>query len=241
MKINSYYSPNFNTKKRPFNSIKIIVIHYTGMQSQRESIKRLCNPKFKVSCHLLIGANGRIFRLVEDNKIAWHAGISCWGKYKNLNNNSIGIELVSRGHRYGYTNFRKEQIVSLVKICRSLIIKYKIKKNNITGHSDIAPLRKKDPGEKFPWFVLANKKIGIWHHCNSTFLKKHRKIGGLVKKDKIDFFKNLKKIGYCFSSGTKINSVKIIRAFQRHFRKELVNGILDKECSIIAKDLSKRL
>ena len=151
MQKDSFYSPNFNRKKRSKKSIKIIVIHYTGMQSERESMIRLCNPKSKVSSHFVINQNGRVYRLVQDNQIAWHAGKSCWGKYKNLNKNSIGIELVNKGHKFGYTNFKKKQILSLIKICKSLIRKYKIKKRNVVGHSDISPLRKIDPGEKFPW------------------------------------------------------------------------------------------
>ena len=182
MKISNFYSPNFNRKKRPNNSIKIIIIHYTGMQSERESIAKLCNPKSKVSSHFVINQNGKIYRLVQDNQIAWHAGKSCWRKYKNLNKNSIGIELVNKGHRFGYTNFKKKQLSSLIKVCKSLIKKYKIKKKNVVGHSDIAPLRKIDPGEKFPWKRLANNGIGIWHCCKLSFLRKYRNIKILEKK-----------------------------------------------------------
>ena len=241
MKISNFYSPNFNGKKRSENLIKIIVIHYTGMQSERESIIRLCNPKFKVSSHFLINQNGKVYRLVQDSRIAWHAGKSCWGKYKNLNKNSIGIELVNKGHRFGYTNYKKKQISSLIKICKSLIKKYKIKKKNVIGHSDIAPLRKIDPGEKFPWKLMADKKIGIWHDCKSNFLKKYRNIKNLEKKDKIKFIKSLHKIGYCFFSKKKYFLAKIIKAFQRHYRKELINGHIDKECLIIAQNLLKKL
>ena len=158
MQKDRYYSPNFDKKKRSKNSIKIIVIHYTGMQSERESIIRLSNTRSKVSSHFLINQNGKVYRMVQDNRIAWHAGKSCWGNYKNLNKNSIGIELVNKGHQFGYTNFTKKQISSLVKICKILIKRYKIKKKNIIGHSDISPLRKIDPGEKFPWEHLAKKK-----------------------------------------------------------------------------------
>ena len=158
MKIINFYSPNFDKKKRSYKSIKFLVIHYTGMQSERESIKRLCNPKAKVSSHYLINKKGKIYRLVMDNRIAWHAGKSCWGKHKNLNNKSIGIEIVNKGHKFGYTNFKKKQLSNLIKICQNIIKKYKIKSQNIVGHSDIAPLRKLDPGEKFPWKKLAKKK-----------------------------------------------------------------------------------
>ena len=241
MKIDSIYSPNFNRAKRSKKSIKIIVIHYTGMQSERESIIRLRNPKSKVSSHFLINQNGKVFRLVQDNRIAWHAGKSCWERYKNLNKNSIGIELVNKGHRFGYTNYKKKQISSLIKICKSLIKKYKIKKKNVVGHSDIAPLRKIDPGEKFPWKQLADDRIGIWHHCKPSLLRKYRNIKILEKKDKIKFIKNLNKIGYCFSNKKKSFFIKIVEAFQRRYRKELINGLLDKECLIIAQNLTNKL
>ena len=242
MKIDSFfYSPNFNSKKRLKNSIKIVVIHYTGMQSERESIIRLCNPRSKASSHFLINQNGKVYRLVQDNRIAWHAGKSCWGKYKNLNKNSIGIELVNKGHQFGYTNFKKKQLLSLIKICKSLVRKYKIKKRNIIGHSDIAPLRKIDPGEKFPWKQLSKKNIGIWHSFKPNLLRKFRRIGTYSKKDKIKFVKNLKKIGYCFSINNKSFFVKIVKAFQRHYRQEVINGLLDKECLIVAENLSKKL
>jgi len=240
MKIYSIYSPNFNKKKRLNNSIKFVIIHYTGMQSERESIKRLCNLKSKVSSHYLINKQGKIYRLVEDNQIAWHAGKSCWGKCKNLNENSIGIELVNKGHKLGYTNFKKKQLFNLIKICKNLIKKYNIKKRNILGHSDVAPLRKIDPGEKFPWEKLANNKIGIWHNYKTKYLRKIRDVK-ISKKYKLEFIKNLKKIGYCCNNHKKLNIQKITKAFQRHYRKDLINGIIDKECLIIAKNISKKI
>ena len=241
MEIINFYSPNFNKKKRSIKSIKLIVIHYTGMQSKRESLLRLTNPKHKVSSHFLISQNGKIYRLVQDNYIAWHAGKSCWGKYKNLNKNSLGIELVNKGHRFGYTNFKKKQLLSLTKICKILIKKYKIKKKYIVGHSDIAPLRKIDPGEKFPWKKLANQRIGIWHSCKPSILRKYRSVNISKKSDERKIIKNLNKIGYCFSNKKKSFFIKTVSAFQRHHRKELINGILDKECLTIAENLSKNL
>jgi N-acetylmuramoyl-L-alanine amidase len=240
MKINVVYSPNFDQRKRPSKSIKLLVIHYTGMQSERESIMRLCNPKYKVSSHFVINQNGKIYRLVQDDQTAWHAGKSCWGKYKNLNKNSIGIELVNKGHEFDYTNFKKKQLSSLIKICKILIKKYKIKKRNIVGHSDISPLRKIDPGEKFPWKELADKKIGIWHNCKAKDLIKFRQVR-ISNKFKSEFINNLKKIGYCFNNKKKTNFSKTVEAFQRHYRKELINGIIDKECLIIAINILKKL
>ena len=241
MKIIKNFSPNYDRKKRTINSIKVIVIHYTGMQSERESIERLVNPSSKVSTHYLINRKGRVFNLVQDRLVAWHAGKSCWGKHNNLNKNSIGIELVNKGHKFGYTSFKKKQISSLIKLCKKLIKKYKISKKNIVGHSDIAPLRKIDPGEKFPWKYLAKNKVGIWYDHEPNFLKKYRRTKILIKKDKKKFIKNLDKIGYCFSVKNKSFFVKTIKAFQRHFRKELINGIFDQECFMIAQNLAKRL
>jgi len=241
MKIKNHFSPNFNIKKRSIKSIKIIVIHYTGMQSERESLIRLCNPKFRVSCHYLISRNGIIYRLVKENKIAWHAGKSQWGNFKNLNKNSIGIELVNKGHQFGYTNFTKKQLASLIKVTKKIIKKYKIKNRNIVGHSDIAPLRKIDPGEKFPWKKLSKKQIGIWHNYKPDFLKKFRKISSNKKKDRINFIKNLRIIGYYLPKNYKISLTQIVKSFQRRYRKELINGKIDEECSLIAHSLSKKL
>ena len=241
MKIIEIFSPNYDRKKRTVNSVQFIVFHYTGMQSERESIKRLCNPNTKLSSHYLINRRGKILRLVQDRHVAWHAGKSCWGRYKNLNKNSIGIELVNKGHQFGYTSFKKKQISSLINLCEKLIKKYKIKKKNIIGHSDIAPLRKIDPGEKFPWKNLAKKNIGIWHNCQLNLLKKSRKSKLFTRKDRTQFIKNLNSIGYCFSFKKKSYFNKTLQAFQRHYRKELINGVLDKECMIIAQNLSKKL
>ncbi len=240
MKINQFYSPNFDKKKRPINTIAIIVIHYTGMQSERESILRLCDSKSKVSSHFLINEKGKIYRLVQDNKIAWHAGKSCWGKYKSINKFSIGIELVNKGHQFGYTSYKKKQILSLIKVLKNLIKKYKIKKRNIVGHSDVAPLRKIDPGEKFPWEYLAKKNIGFWHNFELSYLAKYRK-AKLKKKEKTEFINILKKIGYGIKNLDKNVFVKNLKAFQRRFRKDLINGILDKECLIIARSIAKKL
>ena len=163
------YSPNFSLPKRNKNKIKFIILHYTGMKSEKRAIDRLTNLQSQVSSHFLIKNNGEILTLVPELYIAWHCGFSSWKNYKQLNKNSIGIEITNPGHQYGYENFKKEQINSLVKLCKFLSKKYKIKKKNILGHSDIAPTRKKDPGEKFPWEYLAKKDIGIWHYLSKIY------------------------------------------------------------------------
>ena len=241
MKIKLDLSQNFSPKIRLKKNIKFIIIHYTGMQSEIESINRLKNIKSRVSCHYFINRKGLIVQMVKDNQVAWHAGKSKWKNFKNLNENSIGIELVNKGHEFGYSNFKKKQLISLTNICKFLIKKYKIKKKNILGHSDIAPTRKVDPGEKFPWKNFAKKNIGIWHQCKPGLLKKLRKAKIIKKEDKINFVRNLKKIGYCISSNKSSLLKKTIRAFQMRFRKELINGVVDEECLIIAQNIAKNL
>ena len=189
MKIATNFSPNFS-KKRRMRVIKFVIIHYTGMQSEIESINRLKNPNSKVSCHYLINRKGKIIRMVEDKNIAWHAGKSKWKNFKNLNNKSIGIELVNRGHRFGYEKYSNSQIKSLIGLCKNLKKKYNLNSENFLGHSDIAPLRKIDPGEKFPWKKLSKHKIGKW------FQEKKVKRETYSKKMKINFFKNLSVLGF---------------------------------------------
>ena len=241
MKIKNNYSLNFDRKNGKKRLIKYIIVHYTGMQSERESIQRLCSSESKVSSHYIINKKGNILRLVEDKNIAWHAGKSSWGMEKNLNKNSIGIELVNKGHEFGYENFSKKQIFKLIKLCQILIKKYRIKNKHILGHSDVAYLRKDDPGEKFPWEFLAKYKLGIWHNQKLHFLKKFRKSKVIKKKNKQKFINNLMKIGYSVKKVKKIFITKAIKAFQRHFRKELINGLIDQECVIISNNLVKNL
>ena len=163
MNTNYNYSPNFELKKRKPDQIKFIIFHYTGMKKESEAIERLTNIKSKVSCHYLIKNNGEIVVMVPDLYEAWHAGVSSWKNFKSLNKNSIGIEISNPGHDFNYKKFSKKQIQSIKKLSKFLIKKYKIDQKNILGHSDIAPNRKKDPGEKFPWKYLAKFRIGKWH------------------------------------------------------------------------------
>ena len=168
------YSPNFEIKKRKPNQIKFIIFHYTGMKNESEALERLTSIKSKVSSHYLIKNNGEIVAMVPDLYEAWHAGISYWKNFKSLNKSSIGIEISNPGHNSNYKKFSKKQTQSIKKLSKFLIKKYKIDKKNILGHSDIAPDRKKDPGEKFPWKYLAKFKIGRWHSLSKKTLLKNR-------------------------------------------------------------------
>ena len=233
MKIKLLNSPNYSRNSRPKKSIKFIIIHYTGMQSEIESINRLINKNSKVSCHYLINRKGTIMQMVKENKIAWHAGVSKWKNIKNLNKNSIGIELVNKGHFFGYENYSNLQINSLIKLCSKLKKKYKIHKENFLGHSDIAPYRKIDPGEKFPWKKLSNYKLGKWYN-----LKKDEILSDDKKKL---FFKNLYKIGYrYFKIDKRLKSDKlIIKAFQRRYNPKKITGYIDLKTLKISQFLAK--
>ena len=236
------YSPNFNSKKRFPKKIKFIVFHYTGMKSESDALNRLIGIQSEVSCHYLIKNNGEIIKIVPDLYIAWHAGKSSWKNCKSLNQNSIGIEITNPGHEHGYKKFTQKQITSLLKLSKFLIKKYKISPKNILGHSDIAVLRKKDPGEKFPWEYLSKNKIGIWHQLNKQELTKNRKLK-ISKIEENIFFSNLFKIGYSKKYLKDKNKIKYLReltkTFQRRFRQALVDGRIDQECLLISKNLIK--
>ena len=205
------------------------------MKNDKLAIKKLTSFNSNVSCHYYISASGNLIRMVPDLYIAWHAGKSHWRNHKSLNYNSIGIEISNPGHEYGYKNFNHNQVKSLIKISKFIIKKYKINKKNILGHSDIAPLRKIDPGEKFPWKLLYKNKIGIWHNINSRKIKTFR--GKISESNLIKFINNLKKIGYRIEYSKSYQLKKLIKIFQMRFRPELVDGKLDIECYMIAKSL----
>ena len=170
------YSPNFSPQKRNKKEIKFIIFHYTGMKKELEAINRLTDIQSEVSSHYLIKNNGKIITLVPDLYIAWHAGKSKWKHYSSLNKYSIGIEISNPGHKFNYKKFSKNQINSLLRLSKFLIKEYNIHPKNILGHSDIAPNRKKDPGEKFPWKYLSKKKIGLWHDIKNQTLISNREL-----------------------------------------------------------------
>ena len=232
------YSINFDEKKRRLKEIKFIIFHYTGMKKENQAIAKLTQSKSKVSSHYFIKKNGEILTLVPELYVAWHSGISSWKKYKSINKYSIGIEISNPGHEYTYKKFLKKQIRSILKLGIYLKKKYKIKSNFFLGHSDIAPDRKKDPGEKFPWKYLSRKRIGYWHNLNEKRLLKKRNCT-VDQSEKDKFIKNLYKIGYPkkFISDKNKYSKLLTIAFQRRFRQELVNGKIDLECLIISKKL----
>ena len=238
------YSPNFDPIKRISKKVKFIIFHYTGMKSESGAIEKLTNLQSEVSCHYLIKKSGEIITIVPDLYIAWHVGKSFWGSHKSLNKNSIGIEITNPGHEFNYRKFSKKQIISLLKLSKFLIKKYNIRQKNILGHSDVASERKKDPGEKFPWKYLSQKKVGLWHTIKKQMLLKNRKIK-TSKVEKELFINNLFKIGYSkifskdMSKDRHLNN--ITKAFQRRYRQDLVDSKIDQECFIISQNLTKKL
>ena len=213
------------------------------MKKELDTIKKLTNIQSEVSSHYLIKKNGEILTLVPDVYIAWHAGKSSWKNYVSLNKNSIGIEISNPGHEFKYKKFSTKQIISLLKLSKFLIKKYKVDPKSILGHSDIAPSRKKDPGEKFPWKYLSKNKVGLWHTVNKKELIKNRMFK-THNKDKKYFFNNLFKIGYSKKNPKNQNKEKylkfVTKAFQRRYRQELIDGKIDRECLLISKNLLKK-
>ena len=213
------------------------------MKKESEAISRLTDIQSEVSCHYLIKNNGEIITMVPVSYTAWHVGKSSWGNYKSLNKNSIGIEISNPGHDFNYKYFTKKQIMSILRLSHYLIKKYKINIKNILGHSDIAPERKKDPGEKFPWKYLSKNKIGLWHTLNKLELIKIRKLK-INQTEKELFFNNLFKMGYPKKNPKDLNKDRYLRdvtkAFQRRFRQELIDGRIDRESLLISKNLLKK-
>ena len=231
--INKYRSPNYNNRKKYYR-IKYIILHYTAMKSDVEALEYMCDRKNKVSAHFLINKLGKIFNLVNTNFRAWHAGFSYWKKETDINSASIGIEIDNSGYNLRFENYTKVQISSLNKLLIFLKDKYNIRGENILGHSDIAPYRKIDPGEKFPWQALSKFKISL--------LPKRSDHKGALKmealfKDKSLFLLNQKALFMLSQIGFDIKKAQnndknyylLIKAYQSHYRPSLVNGTLDKE------------
>lgn len=214
-------SPNYNER---LLDISMIIIHYTGMLSEQAALTRMCEDKAPhVSCHYMINRKGTIYRLVDENKRAWHAGVSSWQGITDINSCSLGIELENKGHEFGYQEFTDIQIKQLIILLKQLVARHHIASHRLLAHSDIAPLRKQDPGEKFPWHLLADNNLtpSIPNDIHPIELDDSQKIG------------LLQKIGYDSDSDslwTPLNQASY-DAFKRHFvqtplPQEKINGLL---------------
>jgi N-acetylmuramoyl-L-alanine amidase len=209
-------SPNHDERNQP---ISMIVLHYTGMEDAASAIARLRDPEARVSCHYLVAEDGQILRMVAEERRAWHAGLSYWRGQTGLNACSIGIEIVNPGHEFGYRPFPDQQIDALIPLVAGIKERYGITRGNVVGHSDIAPARKRDPGELFPWGRLARLRLAL-PRPTRNLMDPHWTDSG--------FLLALERFGYDVS-----DPMAATIAFQRRFRPELVDGTIDAECRMI--------
>jgi N-acetylmuramoyl-L-alanine amidase len=206
-------SPNFDERALP---VSMIVLHYTGMPDCEGALARLCSAEAKVSCHFLIDEDGTIYRLVDETKRAWHAGKSHWRGVTDVNSASVGIEIVNPGHEFGYREFPDEQIAALIPLVASIKERHGISRGNVVGHSDIAPARKEDPGELFPWEAFARRRLAL-PSPSRELIDPYWTDAGFVLA--------LERFGYDVR-----DSKKAVIAFQRRFRPDRIDGIIDGEC-----------
>ncbi|SDA30003.1 N-acetylmuramoyl-L-alanine amidase [Sphingomonas sp. NFR15] len=209
-------SPNFDERALP---ITMIVLHYTGMADAASALARLCDPAAKVSAHYLIDEDGTVHRLVAEDKRAWHAGAARWGRIEDVNSASIGIELVNPGHEFGYRPFPDAQIDALIALTGEIKERYAITRGNVVGHSDIAPRRKQDPGELFPWHRLSRLRLALPRPTRNLMDPMWTDAGFLIA---------LERFGYDVT-----DKLAAVVAFQRRYRPELIDGEIDGECRSI--------
>jgi N-acetylmuramoyl-L-alanine amidase len=235
-------SPNYNERKLP---ITMLVLHYTGMESGEAARERLCDPGAEVSAHWLVHEDGKVENLVDETKRAWHAGRGSWNGITDVNSASIGIEIVNGGHNVpladgGLPPYPDVQILSVIKLAKEIVERHTISARNVVGHSDIAPERKEDPGEHFPWEGLAATGIGIWpgdlpDDMRIVFEPNDRDRGIAILQ------RGLADLGYgasvsgCLDEPTQA----IIRAVQRRYRPEKIDGVVDMQVMEILKRLSQ--
>ncbi|HTI30524.1 MAG TPA: N-acetylmuramoyl-L-alanine amidase [Sphingomonas sp.] len=209
-------SPNFDERKSP---VTMLVLHYTGMPTCAEAVARLTDAEAKVSSHYLVAEDGQIMRLVAEEKRAWHAGKSWWRGVTDINSASIGIEICNPGHEFGYRPFPDAQIDALIPLVADIVQRYGITRGNIVGHSDIAPSRKQDPGELFPWAQLAKLRLALPRPTKNLLDPAWGDAGFLLA---------LERFGYDVS-----DPLAATVAFQRRFRPELIDGTIDGECRAV--------
>ena len=212
--------PSPNHDDRGGAPIDMLVLHYTGMTSGAAALERLCDVEAKVSAHYTIDEDGTVYRHVPEDRRAWHAGVSHWAGVSNVNARSIGIELVNPGHEYGYRAFPDVQVASLIRLSQGIVMRHPVATSQVLAHSDVAPARKEDPGELFPWEKLAAAGIGLWPQGSAGEVGPE----GLVR------------YGY----DPDAPQDKVITAFQRHFRSTRLDGKWDAECAALLASLIRQ-
>lgn len=231
-------SPNHSERKGT-DAPDMIVLHYTGMPDDQAAIRQLCNPSSDVSAHYVVLPDGYIIQLVAEARRAWHAGTSSWAGESDINSRSIGIEIANPGHDHGYPAFPKRQIAAVTALCRSIFTRHRIPADRVLAHSDVAPARKRDPGEKFPWKTLADSGIGLW--VKPAAIDPAGPIFTLGESNPAieEVQTLLAKYGYDVTASGYLDSATrdAVAAFQRHFRPQRVDGIVDVSTTSTLKAL----
>jgi len=220
-------SPNFGDRNKGL-AADMIVLHYTGMPDAEGAIIRLCSDGTDVSAHYIVLEDGRIVQTVPEAKRAWHAGSSFWAGEDDINSCSIGIEIINRGHDWGYPDYPTRQIAAVTALCRGILLRRDIPAHRVLGHSDVAPARKKDPGEKFPWHLLASSGVGHWAHPAPIVSGEGLRTG--ADGDEVKALQQaLARYGYSIEVTGVYDgpTAEVVTAFQRHFRPERVDGVAD--------------
>lgn len=232
--------PAANHDERRDGPADILLLHYTGMESAEAACDKLCSVEGRVSCHYVVLEDGRILQLVPEARRAWHAGISSWEGETDVNSLSIGVEIVNRGHDFDYPDFPEAQIAAVIELCRDICARNAIQPERVLGHSDVAPQRKQDPGEKFPWRRLAAAGVGHWVGATPI-----REGGGLAPGEVGDPVEQLQTLLSLYGYGIEISgtydaaTTAVVRAFQRHFRPELIDGVADFSTARTLRNLLK--
>jgi N-acetylmuramoyl-L-alanine amidase len=212
-------SPNFDARPAA-TPVDILLLHYTGMETGAAAVARLCDPEAKVSAHYTVDEDGTVFAHVPEEARAWHAGLSYWAGARDINARSIGIEIVNPGHEFGYRSFPDAQIEAVIELALAVFSRHAIPAARVLGHSDVAPARKLDPGELFPWGTLALAGIGLWPQTRKRRLP-------------VSFADALRAFGYGLRPEMDVATETVIAAFQRHFRPARIDGVADRECEAI--------
>ncbi|HWM83001.1 MAG TPA: N-acetylmuramoyl-L-alanine amidase [Pseudolabrys sp.] len=222
-------SPNFDDRRDGIEP-DMIILHYTGMQDEGAALARLCAPDSKVSSHYVVFADGRVVQCVPEKARAWHAGVSRWDNATDINSRSIGIEITNPGHDFDYPAFPLRQTAAVIAVCKGIMTRRPaVRTERVLAHSDVAPERKQDPGEKFPWALLADSGVGHWVRPAPLALEGPRMRAGDKGSDVSDLQTMLAEYGYGIAVTGDYDeaTAQVVTAFQRHFRPERVDGIAD--------------
>jgi N-acetylmuramoyl-L-alanine amidase len=235
-------SPNHNARKC---EISLLVLHYTGMDSAEAAVERLCDPEAGVSAHYVVCEDGRILQLVDEDQRAWHAGLGVWAGERDVNSASIGVEIVNGGHCYGLPDFARAQITAVIALGEAIMARHALHPSAVIGHSDLAPERKLDPGERFPWARLSDYGVGVWPDPVSAGRSLRFAPGHGAASELKAVQDHLARIGY----GVDVDGVyspttrAVVAAFQRRFRPAHVDGLVDAETAALieaVRDLTRR-